>query len=233
MVEEKKVEFYSKRKVSGILNIPDKSNGKAVIMVHGFGGYAFDKPFKDVAEKLCDNGLEVLRFTFNGYDGETNFGDVTIYSEIHNLKTAIDFMENRQNDKIGILAESLGGSIAILLNDKRVDVMFLMAPTIYFKKTFIKSVYEGIIGKKMWKEIDEINMIKESQIKSIKCPIMIAHGSKDDEVDSKQSEELFKMANEPKEFLIIENGKHVLTRSLSSRKKIIQLSLDWFNKWLK
>jgi len=67
-----------------------------------------------------------------------------------------------------------------------------------------------------------------------KPPIaIIVHGSNDKEVSPKQSEELFKMANEPKDFILIEAGEHVLTRNSSSRKKIIQLSLEWFNKWLK
>ncbi len=108
-----------------------------------------------------------------------------------------------------------------------------MAPTINFRDTFPKSEYEKYAGEKFLEEVDKINKIKESQIKAVKCPIMIVHGSNDKEVSPKQSEELFDMANEPKEFILIEAGEHVLTRNSSSRKKIIQLSLEWFNKWLK
>jgi dipeptidyl aminopeptidase/acylaminoacyl peptidase len=108
-----------------------------------------------------------------------------------------------------------------------------MAPTIYFKDTFPKSLYEKYAGEKFFEEINKINKIKESQITAVKCPLMIVHGSNDKEVSPKQSEELFNMANEPKDFILIEGGEHVLTRNPSSRKKIIQLSLGFFNKWLK
>jgi len=111
--------------------------------------------------------------------------------------------------------------------------MFLMAPTISFKDTFPKSEYEKYAGEKFFEEIDEINRIKESQIKAIKCPIMIVHGSKDKDVDIKQPKSLFKMLNVPKEFVLLENGEHVLTRNIQTRKRIIELSLGWFNKWLK
>jgi len=233
-MKEEKIEFFSKnKKVFGILHIPNKKNPNAIIMVHGFGGYAFDKPFKDMAEKLCENGFIVLRFAFRGYDGNEILKDTTISKEIFDLKAAIDFIEKQKINKIGLITESLGGSIAILLNDSRVNAMFLMAPTIYFKDTFPKSRYEEYAGEKFLEEIDEIDRIKESQIKAIKCPVMIVHGSNDKDVNPKQSEELFKIANKPKDFVLIENGKHVLTRDLSSRKKIIRLSLEWFNKWLK
>jgi esterase/lipase len=235
-MKEEKVVFYNnkKQKLVGLLSLPDKERPPiAIIMIHGFGGYAFNEPFKDVAKNLCKNGFTVLRFAFRGYDGNSSLKDVTISGEIPTLKAAIDFIENRKINKIGLFTESLGGSIAILLNDSRIDAMFMMAPTIYFKKTFTRTMYKGIIGEKMWKEIDKINVVKESQIKSVKCPMLIVHGSNDKEVSPKQSEELFKMANEPKDFVLIKAGKHVLTRNSSSRKKIIELSLDWFNKWLK
>jgi hypothetical protein len=233
-MKKEKVEFYSEsQKVTGILHNPDTENPPAIIMVHGFGGYAFNEPFKDVAENLCKNGFEVLRFAFRGYDGNGLLKDVTISEEISDIKSAIDFIEKQKINHVGLLTESLGGSIAILLNDSRVNAMLLMAPTICFKDTFPKSLYKKYAGEKFFEEINKINKIKESQIKAVKCPLMIVHGSNDKEVSPKQSEELFDMANEPKEFILIEAGEHVLTRNSSSRKKIIQLSLEWFNKWLK
>ena len=233
-MREEKVEFENKgKKIFGFLHIPNSINPPAIIMVHGFGGFAFDKPFEDVAENLCRNDFKVLRFAFRGYDGNGSLKDITISEEIPTLKAAIDFLEKRNISKIGLLTESLGGSIAIMLNDARVKAMLLMAPTIRFKETFTRTLHGKYAGEKFFEEINKINSIKESQIKAVKCPIMIVHGSKDDEVNPNQSRELFEMANEPKEFLLLKNGKHVLTRYQETRKKIVQLSLDWFNKYLK
>jgi len=233
-MKEEKVEFYSQgQKIFGVLHNPDKKNPNAIIMVHGFGGFAFDEPFKSIAENLCKNDLEVLRFAFRGFDGNGYVKDMTISGEVSDLKSAIDFIEKQKINKIGLLTESLGGSIAILLNDSRVSAMLLMSPTLYFKDTFPKSLFGNYAGEKFFEEVNKINKIKESQIKAVKCPIMIVHGSNDKEVSPKQSEELFNIASEPKEFVLIEGAEHMLTRNLQFRKNVIKLSLDWFNKWLK
>lgn len=221
------------QKIEGILNIPNISNPSCIIMVHGFGGYAFDEPFRNVAENLCNNGFEVLRFAFRGYEGSELRNDFTISGEISDLRTAIDFIEKQKINKIGLMTESLGGSIAILLNDPRIHTMFLMAPPIYLKDTLYKVKNLVNVGEKFWEEIDKINTIEKSQIRAVKCPIMIVHGSNDIDVNHKQSEELFKIANNPKDFVMLEKGEHVLTRNSYSRKKIIELSLGWFQKWLK
>jgi len=91
-MKEEKVEFYSEgQKVHGILHIPSKITDNAIIMVHGFGGYAFNEPFEDVAKNLCMSGFEVLRFAFRGYGEKENMNNLTISGEIKDLKSAIDF----------------------------------------------------------------------------------------------------------------------------------------------
>jgi len=103
-MKKEKIKFHSKRKkIFGILHIPDKGNSRAIIMVHGFGGFAFDKPFEDVAENLCRNDFKVLRFAFRGYDGNGSLKDITISEEMPTLKAAIDFLEKRNISKIGLL----------------------------------------------------------------------------------------------------------------------------------
>lgn len=233
-MKEEKVEFYSEgQKVHGILHVPDRTTDKAIIMVHGFGGYAFNEPFEDVAKNLCDNGLNVLRFAFRGYNGNDNLSNLTISGEIKDLKSAIDLMQERKIIKIGLLTESLGGGIALLLNDSRIKAMVMMAPSFYVKSVLSISKHKSKTGERFWKEVEKINKIDVSIIKATKCPIMIIQGSKDVNVNPEHSKELYNLLAVPKEFVLIENGKHVLTRYPESRKRIIQLSLDWFNKWLK
>ena len=142
-------------------------------------------------------------------------------------------MQEQKISKIGLLTESLGGAIALLLNDDRIKVMIMMAPSFYLKNVLSISKHKSKVSEKFWNEVEKINKIDVSIIKSIKCPIMIVQGSDDDNVDPKQSKELYELLSNPKEFVLIEDGKHVLTRYPESCKKIIQLSLGWFKKWLK
>ncbi len=260
-MKEEKVVFYSKgQRVSGILHTPDIKNTSAIIMVHGYGGFAFTKRFNFIASNFCKNGYAVLRFTFRGYDTKTSdknsseFKNLTISGEILDLKAAIDFMYKRNYKKIGLVSESLGGVIIILLNDPRIRALALWSVNIHVKAIFEDLYNEKIIknleekghatyisdttggnfeiNKKFWDEVKNIGNIPENKIKEIKCPILIIHGTNDEYFGVEVAEDLYKLANEPKKLLIVKGANHTFT-GLEYQKQLIGSILDWFNKWLK
>jgi len=156
-MKEEKVKFgKQEKKIIGILNIPDVKNPPAIIMVHGYGGFAFSERFEFIASELCKANYAVLRFVFRGYNAttsdkhETEFKNLTISGEISDLKEAIDFMHQRGYKKIGLISESLGGVIIILLNDPRIKVLALWSANIH-----VRSIFENLFSKKMIKEVEE------------------------------------------------------------------------------
>lgn len=261
-MKKEKIVFENKgQKIAGILHLPDSENPPAIIMVHGFGGYAFSSRFEKVARILCENGFSVLRFGFRGYDeSDGKLKDITISGEISDLKSAIDFMEKQKinRNRIGLICESFGGVIAILCNDKRIKAAVFWAPFIFLEEVFIK-VYRGmkevkelekkgfieyisrttgekrIMGVALWKEVKKIGKISKDKIKNIDYPILIIHGEKDTLVDLKNSKELHKIIQAPKRLEIIENaghGSHLFEKH-EDEKQAIALSLQFFKKWLK
>jgi dipeptidyl aminopeptidase/acylaminoacyl peptidase len=68
-------------------------------------------------------------------------------------------------------------------------------------------------------------------VKELHCPLLIIHGSRDEQVPLSHAEVLYENANEPKNFQIIEGGDHRLT-NLSHRRRAIELTLDWFKRYL-
>jgi hypothetical protein len=260
-MKEEEIEFTNQgQKIRGILHVPNKKNSPAIIMCHGFTGNMHEHGlFINAAKKFCENGFTVLRFDFRGSnESEGKFRDMTISGEVSDLKEAINFILKQSGDKnkIGVLGLSLGAVVSVLGWSKRIKSLVLWSPANNNKKVFInafgaktvkqieekgfvdlKKPPEGWrtqtsfeVGKGFLEEAKNTNLI--NNIKDVKCPILIIQGTGDETVDWHDSKELYDSANQPKEIKLIENADHVYYNPEHERK-IIQLSLDWFNKWLK
>jgi len=247
----------SKVKIENIEGIIDyfpknKILPPGIIMVHGFGGKAFEEEFEDVAENLSKEGYYVLRFLFSGYK-EGCLSSLTLSREIQELKSVIDFLENQKIDKnkIGIIAQSFGCVVSILLNDPRIKAMVLLAPSIDFesvfkrilgderikklenqKKVFLKSGRREL-GPDFWTSIRKLKRIKKAQIESMKCPLLMIHGLDDKTVPYQEAEKLFRWAKAPKELKLLKNTEHVVISEDKRRKKVIGYIKGFFSSYLK
>ncbi|MFQ5875399.1 MAG: prolyl oligopeptidase family serine peptidase, partial [Dehalococcoidia bacterium] len=62
-------------------------------------------------------------------------------------------------------------------------------------------------------------------------PVLIIHGSEDQDVPVDNAYELYQHAREPKRLEIIQGGDHAL-RHPDNLSRILQLSLEWFQQYL-
>ena len=240
--------------LDAILHNSEMNNSPGIIMVHGFGGEGLEEEFEDVANNLCKNGYTVLRFLFSGYK-KNDLTDLTISKEISELKSVIDFLEtkNINKEKIGIIAQSLGCVVSMLLNDSRVKAMVMLAPLINLQEVLSKEFGENKIreletfgyttiirkdrqrrklGVGFWNEVKKTNRVSKKQIEAINCPLLIIHGTDDQTVDYQESETILKWANEPKQLKLIEGGKHVTIGDSKVRKNVNKYILDFFLKYM-
>lgn len=264
-MKKEKVEFYSEeQKIIGVLHIPDRSNNKAIVLVHGItvnkdeGGI-----FVRTAKKFCEMGYTVLRFDFRGHgESEGKSIDLSVKGELSDLNEAINFIKNRGFDTIGILAASFGGSIApmFVAKNKYIKTLVLWNPILNYDNIFLKPISQwGIkyfsgknflakiekqgyitdrkgfkIGKKLF---DEMKNIKPYEgLKDVSCPLLVIHGDKDTTVPYEDSKRYYKLARGISKFETVkgaEHGFHERGKRFSREKKVIQLSIDWFEKWLK
>jgi hypothetical protein len=258
-MKEIKVKFKNEgQKIVGVLHIPNKQNPPVIIMCHGFTGVKGDVHYKfyKAAKKFCKNGFAVLRFDFRGSgESEGEFVNVNVSSEVSDLKAAIGFMQKQGYKRIGVIGLSLGGAIAIIGYDRRIKAMVLWNPVTNLRETFVDSGFiqkenvqkleksgfvifrdertgkEFKIGKKFWKEIETLDISK--YLKMIRCPVLILHGNKDTIVPLSQSENAMKIiGSKIKELRIIDGAEHGF-HELPYEKQVIDLTLNWFNKWLK
>lgn len=261
-MKEEKVYFENEgQRITGILHRPDSTNPPAVIMCHGFTGNKGEEHdiFVHAAKKFCENGFAVLRFDFRGSgESEGEFVNMTIAGEVNDLRKAIDFILEQDIDKskIGVLGLSLGASVSILGWNKMIKTLILWSPVNVTEELFIKSLGEKTcreieekgffdlrfnengwktetsfkIGKEFLKDVRKTNII--NGVKSVKCPILLIQGTEDEVIGTEGSKQIYSGANQPKEIKMIEGANHTFD-NLEHEKEVIQLSLDWFNKWLK
>lgn len=263
-MKEEKVELENKgEKIVGFLTLPKLKTNNLILLVHGFTGNMNGSSnadlYKRLAYKLTENGFAVYRFNFRfTSDNFKNYHKMTIAGEVDDLKLLIrEFSKKYEN--IGMVGESLGGSISILGWSSKVKCLVLFYPAIFFKENIsnrwssdeqIREMNEkGVlpwikkssgqklfVGKKYIEEINKIEIFPE--VPKIKCPIMFIHGKADKTVSFTESERAFKVANEPKRIEIIDGAEHGFKDrnykpAAELQNKAIDLTVRWFEKWLK
>jgi len=218
--------------------------------------------FIELAKKLTENGFAVLRFNFR-YVNENfkQHEKMTISGEVSDLKLIIKKMRKKFKE-IGLVGESMGGAVSILSYDKKISCLALWYPVIFFKETSLEkwlSSKEAIeelklkgyvtgykvslnkyykLGKDFIEERKKINLI--TKIKGITCPTLLVHGDKDTTVKLNQPERAIRFLKiENKKLEVIKGMEHAfydITRKYKVQEhkdRAIELTVDWFKKWLK
>lgn len=247
------------QKIVGILQKPDTQTSRIAILAHGFTG-SKEGPhsglFPMLSKKLVDNGFAVLRIDFRG-TGESDgyFVDMTVKDESSDLVRAIDFVKEIGYEKIGIIGESMGGTVSVTAYNEKINCMVLWYPAIWLKDTAV-SYYikekgmkeletEGWLtyvktrtgekfklGKEFISEVLTLDLTKN--LKKIQCPILFIHGDDDPTVSHTQSEKAINLVSSKiKSLETIKGGNHTFDSSKEHKQKCVNLTVDWFDKWLK
>jgi alpha/beta superfamily hydrolase len=260
MKEERAVFESHGQKVSGVLHVPDGEIPPVVVMCHGFTGDRDENGlFVHATRSFCEGGFAVLRFDFRGSgESEGEFEDVTISGDVADFKSALDFVLEKSvgRGRLGVLGLSLGSVVSVLGWDERVKAMVLWSPASNFGETCARR-----LGREMVKQIErrgfydlqkppssgairtrfrvsrrfcqeamKIRLVDD--IKSVKCPVLIVQGTRDDVINPHDSQELYNMANQPKMIRLIKGADHTYHHP-KHEEEAVQASIEWFKKWLK
>jgi len=71
-----------------------------------------------------------------------------------------------------------------------------------------------------------------SVVDKINCPVLFIHGKNDWVIESKQSQILYNLANEPKKILILNSAEHAEALYWDKTKEFYSAVMDWFGKEL-
>lgn len=196
--------------------IPARNARGNILVCHGNAGnisYRLEKI--DVFYKL---GLNVLILDYRGY-GKSQ-GTPSEQGTYLDAQAAWQFLLDKgiPPENIIIMGRSLGGAIAANLSYHKQPKVLILESTFTSVPELGQQVYPWLPVK----YLARIQYNTRSIISQIKCPILIIHSREDDIIPFNNGEQLFQLAQEPKEFLEIK-GSHNDGYIVSKRAYVLKL----------
>lgn len=196
--------FYFKtkegRKLNAWLLQSNTEKPKASIFaLHGNAGN-LNTQFQSFSD-LTKNGFQVFIFDYSGFGFSE--GNSTRKNALEDAFSAFDFFENldevKNTPKI-IYGQSFGGNLAIPIAEKNQQNIegLVVEGTFMNLKNIANSVIPVVGGF-----VISNNYNNRQNLKKIKKPILIIHSKEDRVVNFKLGKQIFKNANQPKEFFEI------------------------------
>lgn len=210
----------------------ENNNRIPIIMSHAF--LSNQKIMKKYAETLAQEGYVVFTYDFCGgalfgkSDGK--FSDMSIYTEKDDLKAVIAYVETLsyvEVKRLVLVGASQGGFVSCLVSSEyqdRISKLILLYPALCIpdnaregKMLMVKFDPEHIeetltsrpfkFSAEYPKSAIDINVFDE--IKKIKIPMLIIHGSADKIVDVRYAREAVDIAaNRASDLVVLENAGH-------------------------
>jgi dipeptidyl aminopeptidase/acylaminoacyl peptidase len=227
---KEKIVRFGENGLAGVFHSPVEEAVTCVITCHGVYSSKDSEKYVGIARRFCREHLAVLRFDFRGC-GESvgRLEETSLTGRMEDLEDALDFVQGQDYESVGVMGSSLGGTVAILtaVKNKRVEALVTWATPCHLDELFRGEKIEGL--EKLRQDVSKYDVVKA--VKDLYCPVLIVHGSRDEQVPLSHAEVLYKNAKEPKDFQIIEGGDHRLTK-LFHRRRAVELTLDWFKRYL-
>ena len=171
----------------------------SIFALHGNAGN-LNTQFQSFAD-LTKNGFQIFIFDYSGFGYSE--GKSTRKNALEDSFSAFEFFENldeiKNTPKI-IYGQSFGGNLAIPVGEKfqnEIEGLVLEGTFMNFKNIANRKI--PVLGGL----IISNNYNNRKNLKSFKKPILIIHSKEDRVVNFKLGEQIFKNANQPKEFFEI------------------------------
>jgi dipeptidyl aminopeptidase/acylaminoacyl peptidase len=231
-----KVYFKSEgKRISGILHLPEKINPSCVIASHGLLSSKDSEKYIALGEQISREGISMLRFDFRGIgESEGSEEDNTVSKKIADLSAAIDFIRSYPGleNRIGLIGSSLGGFLSLIKasEDKEIRTIVIWATPLHLDDLGTKKQEEDypLPPEAFFEDLPKHRLVPLLH-KVSNC--LVIHGEEDELVPLDQALGIFYNLSVPKEIHVIGGADHRLTDP-AHRQRAIQLSVDWFKKYL-
>lgn len=168
---------------------------------------------------LLQYGFQVFAIDYSGYG--LSQGRATRKNVLKDGNSALDYLLTRpdvKNTKIVIYGQSLGGHLSVVvaaMNQNKIDGLVEEGGFSSHKE--IGKAFAGSFGKMMVKE----EYSAKDSIVNFHKPILIIHSKEDEVVPFEMGQELYNLANEPKEFYIIDGchtcGSRIYAKEIAEK----------------
>lgn len=196
--------------------------GAIVVLGHGVTGDK-DRPLLvAVAEGLSERGWPCLRVSFSGNgNSEGSFEESTITKEVEDLRTVMETVP--QEKRIAYIGHSMGAAVGVITAASGLSIQSLVTLAgMTHTAEFVSREFGGVEPGKgcMWDEescplsqsfVDDLEGIGDTLDAAARVmqPWLLIHGTADDVVPLKDSQEAFAAAGGRKEMLEIPGAGHV------------------------
>lgn len=184
--------------------VPAKDGHPLILYFHGNGGALLDRVPRFRA--LTASGYGLLAIAYRGYGGST--GSPTQKGLMVDGKTA--YLEARargyDGDRIVLMGESLGTGVAVALAATH-EAAALVLDSPYSSAVEVAAAHYAVFPVK-WLMFDQFR--SDLAIGDVHVPVLVLHGDEDDVVPISLARRLFELANEPKTFMLVPGGKHLV-----------------------
>jgi fermentation-respiration switch protein FrsA (DUF1100 family) len=222
------------KKIYGILHLPRNPRPPCVICSHGLFSSKDSEKFVEIGETLSDQGIAAIRYDHQGCgESEGDLSATTASSRLKDLESIVDLALHHPllGDRLGLLGSSMGGFISIFkaAADPRVKALALLAtPALLQGGRGVIEEEEVRLPDSFYDDAKRYDATLAIQGLS-NC--LFLHGEADELVPLAHAETLYRAARSPKHLEIFPGGDHRFTDP-QNRKRAIQMSLEWFQRYL-
>ncbi len=234
--------------LSGTLHRPEQPRG-AILLAHCFTCSSDLKVNVRIASRLAERGYHVLRFDFTGLGkSDGHFESSTFRANVGDLIRAAAWMTDRGIGPSGIVGHSLGGT-ASLIAATRIGTIESVAvvnapcsPDHILRHIGVEAqeaaASEGRaevmlagrrfpISDEFLADLDAFD--SEGAIPALGLPLAVLHSTDDRTVPISEGELIFQLAKQPKMFVPILEGDHLLL-SAEFGDFAARIIADWFDR---
>jgi dipeptidyl aminopeptidase/acylaminoacyl peptidase len=230
-----RVAFMSEgMRISGILHLPENKNPPCVIASHGLLSSKDSEKYIALGERISREAMAMLRFDFRGIgESEGTEEDNTISKKIADLNAAVDFIRSYSGlgNRIGLLGSSLGGFLSLkkASMDREIKAVVIWATPLHLDDLGSRKKEDYPLPPEAFFEDLPKHRLLPLLPRVSNC--LVIHGEKDELVPLDQALGIFYNLGIPKEIHVIGGTDHRLTDP-AHRQRAIELSVDWFKRYL-
>jgi hypothetical protein len=222
-------------KINGLMVLPEgEGRFPCVVLSHGLISSKESTKYVAISQRFTRAGIASCRFDYHGCgDSGGKIEETTLSIRLDNLNVIVDYVLRHHSvnpDKVGIIGSSFGGTAGLIKSarDKRIKCLSLWATPYVLAKEGNGSIDNIFFKDDIYTDFSTYDILSESGNIS---RALVVHGEKDETVPCIEGKKIYENLRQPKYLEIIEGGDHVFSDP-SHRERVIDLALNWFDKYL-